>query len=88
MRACDLYREIQDLNGLNVKGSKRRRNTLRYLNRLKNQKKRRQREQAAKAPFIARMYGDGQRQTLGARSREIQHLDATGAAADDMDAAS
>ena len=62
--------------------------TLRYLNGLKKQRKRRQREQAAKIPLLSRMYGDWERQELDALSQQISDLDAQGANAEDVEAAS
>ena len=61
--------------------------TLRYLNQLKLQRKRRQREQAAKMPLLSRMYGDWERQELDALSQQISDLDAQGASAEDVEAA-
>lgn len=87
MRACELFREIEHLRASAADDTMARPITLRQLNRIKNQRKRRQREQAAKVPFIARMYGDWERQQLDAISQHIHELDTAGAATDDIDAA-
>jgi hypothetical protein len=87
MRACDLYWEIEHLRASAAGDTIKRPVTLRQLNRIKNQRKRREREEAAKAPLIARMYGDWERQMLDDLSQQIQGLDAAGAAPDDIDAA-
>jgi hypothetical protein len=86
MRACEIYRELEKLRA-SANDTIKPPITLRQLNRIKNQRKRREREQAAKAPFIERMYGDWERQMLGALSQQVQELDAAGAATDDIDAA-
>lgn len=58
MRACEISGELRYLAALGADSPVRRPITLRDLNRMKKRRKRQERERAAKAPFIARMYGD------------------------------
>ena len=91
MRAVEFLDLNQRLNGVSLAAlgdTRRPRITLRYLNGLKQQRKRRQREQAAKMPLLSRMYGDWERQELDALSQQISDLDAQGANAEDVEAAS
>ena len=89
MRALELYGIYNQWKGkINLEASARPRITLRDLNQLKLQRKRRQREQAAKIPLLSRMYGDWERQELDALSQQISDLDARGAGAEDVEAAS
>jgi ABC-type protease/lipase transport system fused ATPase/permease subunit len=89
MRALELYGIHNQWKGkIDLETSARPRITLRYLNQLKLQRKRRQREQAAKMPLLSRMYGDWERQELDALSQQISDLDAQGANAEDVEAAS
>jgi hypothetical protein len=88
MRAWEFYNVNPWNSGIDKSGPRRPRITLRYLNQLKLQRKRRQREQAAKMPLLSRMYGDWERQELDALSQQISDLDAQGANAEDVEAAS
>ena len=91
MRVWEFCKSFQpdSRSSASISGDTRRpRITLRYLNGLKEQKKRRQREQAAKAPLLSRMYGDWERQELDALSQQISDLDAREANAEDVEAAS
>ena len=89
MRALELY-GIYDhwKRKFDLETSAKPRITLRHLNQLKLQRNRRQREQAAKAPLLSRMYGDWERQELDALSQQISDLDAQGADPEDVEAAS
>lgn len=89
MRALELYGISEHWKQkIDLETSAKPRLTLRYLNGLKKQRKRRQREQAAKMPLLSRMYGDWERQELDALSQQISDLDAQGADAEDVEAAS